>query len=105
MERDPFAFVSDAPLFVVPRMLAQLRAYRDDVPLPELARLAERLLAGIEAHPTRFWVLKQVQRSLEAMREEDVNTRKRCATEIEGLMAIVGISSSVGLVSYYLGGI
>jgi hypothetical protein len=34
MARNPFEFMADAPLFVVPRMLERLRAYRDG-PTPE----------------------------------------------------------------------
>jgi hypothetical protein len=73
MARDPMAGVKDAPLFIVPRVLEGLRAFRDGPkladlpgvnPSPERERLAvalddlaTRLLAGVEAHPTKFWVL------------------------------------------------
>ena len=118
MSRDPFDLVADAPLFVVPRMLDDLRGYRDgaklaDLPGPslspererlaaELDRLAERLIEGIEAHPTKFWVLKQFQRSLEAVREEDAEAREHVGTELERLMAILGIESSDGVLAYFL---
>jgi hypothetical protein len=121
VSRDPFELVRDAPLFVVPRMLQQLRAYRDgaklaDLPGPnpsaererlasELDALAERLIAGIEAHPSKFWVLKQFQRSLEAVREEDTEAKEHVGAELERLMAIVGIGSADGVLAYYLGGI
>jgi hypothetical protein len=121
MSRDPFELVQDAPLFVVPRMLAQLRGYREgaklaDLPGPnpsaererlasELDGLAERLIAGIEAHPSKFWVLKQFQRSLEAVQEEDTEAREHFGTELERLMEIVGIESSDGVLTWYLGGI
>ena len=120
MSHDPFAFVTDAPLFVVPRMLDGLRGYRDgaklaDLPGPnpspererlaaELDRLADRLLLGIEAHPTKAWVLKQFQRSLEAVQEEDTEAREHFGEELERLMEIVGIESSDGVLAYYLGG-
>jgi len=121
MSRDPFELVEDAPLLVVPRMLEDLRAWHDgpklaDLPGPnpspererlaaELDRLGERLLAGIEAHPTKFWVLKQFQRSLEAVQEEDTEAREHVGTELERVMEIVGIESSDGVLTYYLGGI
>ncbi len=120
MRRDPFELVRDAPLFVVPRMLDQLRGYRAgaklaDLPGPspsaererlaaELDGLAERLLAGIAAHPSKFWVLKQFQRSLEAVQGEDTEAREHFGEELERLMAIVGIDSADGVLTYYLGG-
>jgi hypothetical protein len=121
MSRDPLEFVQDAPLFVVPRMLDQLRAWRDgaklaDLPGPspsaererlaaELDRLGERLLGGIEAHPTKFWVLKQFQQSLVAVQDEDTEAREHFGAELERLMEMLGIESSDGVLTYYLGGI
>jgi len=121
MSRDPFELVQDAPLFVVPRMLEQLCAYREgaklaDLPGPnpsaererlalELNGLADRLIAGIEAHPSKFWVLKQFQGSLEAVQEEDTEAREHFGTELERIMDIVGIESSDGVLTWYLGGI
>lgn len=121
MAYDPMSEVQDAPLFVVPRMLEQLRTFRDGPkladlpgvnPSPERERLAvvlddlaERLMAGIEKHPTKFWVLKQFQQSLEMVQEEDTEARDHFGTELERLMDIVGIGSSDGLLACYLGGI
>jgi hypothetical protein len=121
MSRDPLEFVQDAPLFVVPRTLEQLRAWHGgaklaDLPGPspspererlasELDRLGERLLAGVEAHPTKFWVLKEFQRSLEAVQEEDTEAREHFGTELERVMEMLGIGSSDGVLSFYLGGI
>jgi hypothetical protein len=118
MARDPMAEVKDAPLFIVPRVLEQLRAFCDGPkladlpgpsPSPERERLAVvlddlaiRLLAGIEAHPTKFWVLKQFQVSLEIVRKEDTEAREHFGTELERLMAIVGVDDADGVVSYYL---
>lgn len=120
MARDPMAMVRDAPLFVVPRMLELLRAWRDgpklaDLPGPspspererlasELDRLAGALLAGIERHPTKFWVLKQFQQSLETVRDADAEAREHFANELERLMDVLGIDSSDGVVEYYLAG-
>jgi hypothetical protein len=118
MATDPLTQVADAPLFVVPRMLDALRGYRSgpklaDLPGPspspererlasELDRLAEALIAGIEAHPTKFWVLKQFQGALLAVRQEDAEAREHFGTELERLLEIVGIRSSDGVVEYYL---
>ena len=118
MHGDPFEFVKDAPLFIVPRTLARLRAFRDGPkladlpgvnPSPERERLAvvlddlaTRLLAGVEAHPTKFWVLKQFQESLEIVQKEDTEAREHFGMELERLMDIIGIDDSDGVVTYYL---
>lgn len=94
MARDPLSGVIDAPLFVVPRVLERLRAYRASAkPAAEVDALLERLLAGIEAHPTKFWVMKQFQRTLEGAGNDDAGMR----TELEKLMDILGIRSSDGV--------
>jgi hypothetical protein len=119
MAGDPFAFVQDAPLFIVPRTLDQLRAFCDGPkladlpgpsPSPERERLAvvlddlgKRLLAGVEGHPTKFWVLKQFQESLEMVRDEDTEAREHFGAELERLMDILGIESSDGVLTHYLG--
>jgi hypothetical protein len=118
MAGDPFEFVQDAPLFIVPRTLEQLRAFCDGPklgdlpgpsPSPERERLAvvlddlgKRLLAGVEGHPTKFWVLKQFQASLEIVRKEDAEAREHFGTELERLMDIVGIQDADGLMAHYL---
>lgn len=118
MAADPFAQVEDAPLFVVPSMLDALRGYRNgpklaDLPGPspspqrerlagELDRLADALLEGIEAHPTKFWVLKQFQQSLLAIQQEDAEAREHFGNELERLLETLGIDSSDGVVEYYL---
>lgn len=116
---DPFASVQDAPLFIVPRTLAQLRTFHDgpklaDLPGPNpspererlavvLDDLATRLLAGVESHPTKFWVLKQFQESLEIVEGEDTEAREHFGMELERLMDILGIESSDGVLTHYLG--
>jgi hypothetical protein len=118
MAGDPFEFVQDAPLFIVPHTLEQLRAFCEGPkladlpgpsPSPERERLAvvlddlgTRLLAGIEKHPTKFWVLKQFQESLEMVRNEDSEAKEHLGTELERLMGIVGIGDSDGVIAYYL---
>ena len=118
MARDPMEQVRDAPLFVVPSMLDALRTWRDgpklaDLPGPnpaparerlasELDRLGGALLAELERHPTKFWVLKQFQQSLEAVRDTDAEAREHVGTELERVMEILGIDSSDGVVEYYL---
>lgn len=118
MARDPMQKVRDALLFVVPRMLEQLRAFRDgpklaNLPGPnpsaererlasELDRLAGALLAGLERHPTKFWVLTQFQHALEAVQDADARAREHFGEELERIMDVLGIDSSDGVVEYYL---
>ena len=112
MERDPLEGMADAPLFVVPRVLDGLRAFSpsfDGLPDAEGARLSaeidrlrSRLLDGIEGHPTKFWVMKQFQRSLEVIKDEDAATRKHFRAALENLMTIVGIEDRSGVIGRYL---
>ena len=95
MARDPLADVVDAPLFIVPRVLDGLRAYR--AASPSGARLVDTLLAGIEAHPTKFWVMQQFQKSLAAQGGGDTATRDLVIGELEQLMDVLGIRSSDGV--------
>lgn len=116
MARDPLAAVEDAPLFIVPRVLDALRAYReesqcDDPPgddasvagarmMAELDGLVDRLLAGVGRHPTKFWVMKQFQSTLDALDaldSADASARRQVRTELERLMEILGIASSDGV--------
>lgn len=99
MIRDPLADVADAPLFIVPRVLDALRAYRarpkfgGDPAAAQLSAmldgLVDVLLAGLEAHPTRFWVLQQLRKTLAQLAE--TGAREPVARELEVLMGILGI--------------
>ena len=93
MGHDPLRDVVDAPLFIVPRVMERLRALQpalDGVAREVFERLRAQLLDGVEGHPTRFWVLKQVQKSLEAVDDEDAETRKRFGAALKELLAILG---------------
>ena len=93
MARDPLSDLADAPLFIVPRVLERLRAYRAGPPCltEELGPLVDTLLAGIEAHPTRFWVMKQFQKTLDAVASEDMAVRAHVGMALGQLMDILGI--------------
>ena len=113
MGRDPLGDVVDAPLFIVPRVLDGLRAFRpsfDDLPEPQRSRLETeldslrgRLLDGVERHPTRFWVMKQFQRSLEAIGNEDAPSRRHAGEALDALLGILGTDDSDGVIAHYLG--
>lgn len=97
MEHDPLSAVEDAPLFIVPRVLDGLRAYRAQSRSALLAALADTLLAGIEAHPTKFWVMRQFQKTLAAVADDDAQARDHVCTALETLMDILGIDNSNGV--------
>ncbi|XYJ10993.1 DUF4844 domain-containing protein [Telluria sp. B2] len=113
MGRDPLDTMADAPLFVVPRVLDGLRAFSptfDGLPDAERARLSaeidrlrSRLLEGIEGHPTKFWVMKQFQRSLEVVKDEDGAARKHFRVALDELMGILGVEDRSGVIEHYLG--
>ena len=114
---DPYSLVEDAPLFVVPRTLDALRAFRaaprlealhDDERArlgPAIDRVADRLIADVATRPTKFWALKQFQPVLEAVQHGDTETRDQVGAELEDLMDILGIERSDGVLAYYLGGL
>jgi hypothetical protein len=66
--------------------------------------LVDRLTQGIESHPTKLWVLTEFQRSLELVEQEETEGREHFGMELEGIMDILGIESSDGLLACYLGG-
>ncbi|MGX4643294.1 DUF4844 domain-containing protein [Massilia sp. SYSU DXS3249] len=102
MARDPLPHVEDAPLFIVPRVLERLRAYQaapkiEGLPAADIDGLLERLLGGIERHPTKFWVMKQFQQTLDAVGSDDVVGCRQVRAELEKLMDMLGIASSDGV--------
>lgn len=116
MARDPLRDAVDAPLFIVPRVLDRLRDYRAAPKLAQLANgeessrlaaaldvLAERLLAGIERHPTTFWVLKQCQPPLEFAQAASLQARQGFATELRQLFALLGMGDANDVLYFYLG--
>lgn len=70
-----------------------------------LEDLVDRLILGIEDNPTKLWVLTEFQRSLELVEQEATEGREHFGTELEKIMDILGIESSDGLLSCYLGGV
>ena len=117
MTRDPLSNVVDAPLFIVPRVLDRLRAYQaaakcegvTNAPgerariAAEIDRLVDILLDGVERHPTKMWVLRQFQKTLEVLKDiegEDAPVRAQVRGELEKLMDILGIGSADGVLGY-----
>lgn len=118
LPRDPLDEVVDAPVILNADVLESLKAFRDghkrtdlveaeaDDPSldlsPNLNRLAERLLGGIEANPSKRWVLAQFQQSLVPVIHIDDEGRKRFGEELKNVMQIIGIESDDGLLDFYL---
>jgi hypothetical protein len=118
---DPLGDVLDEDLIVDTGMLERLSAFRKRaklVDLPgvnpaaehahlsdELNNLADTLLDGLLANPTKLWVMRQFLRSLVRVESEDTEGRDHFGTELETIMDILGIESSDGLLTFYLGGI
>lgn len=118
LPRDPLDEVVDAKVAVDDGVLDSLRTFRDhrkrtdlveaepDDPSldlsPNLDRLAERLLHGIAANPSKRWVMAQFQQSLMPVVTIDEEGRKRFGDELRNLMSILRIDSDNGLLDFYL---
>ena len=121
MSYDPIADVIDEPLSVSPEVLAELSEYRaapklellpgvdtaqERVRLSALVdTLTDRLIAGAGRNPSKLWVMKQFQATLLQLQDHDTEAREHLGSELERLMDILGIESSDGLLSFYLGGL
>lgn len=121
MSYDPLTEVIDEPLTIDAAVLQSLVVFRRKAKLEHLPgtnpseeqarlsgvvnRLTDSLLQGIEAHPTKLWVMAEFQRCLTEVQLEDTEGREHLGTEVEEIMDILGIESSDGLLSFYLGGL
>ena len=65
-------------------------------------RLTDDLIEGVEQNPSKLWVLSRFQLYLKDVQQEDTETREHFGSELEGIMDILGIESSDGLLGYYL---
>ena len=121
MSYDPITDVIDEPLEINESVMSKLVQFRSKPKLQHLPgvsptaererltmivdALADRLIAGVQANPTKLWVLKQFQPSLAMVEDEDTEGREHFGQEVEEIMDILGIESSNGLLSFYLGGL
>ena len=121
MDYDPLSEVIDEPLSIGQTVLDELQEFRQaeklaDLPgvdmVDEKARLStvldallDRLLEGVAAHPSKLWVLTEFQTALELVEDEDTEAREHFGMDLESIMDILGIESSDGLLTAYLGGI
>lgn len=121
MTYNPISEVVDEPLAIGVAVVEQLQVFRHGPKLGSLPGvdpsqererllkvlndLADRLIQGVKDNPTKLWVLTEFQRSLELVEQEDTEGREHFGMELEQIMDILGIESSDGLLSSYLGGI
>ncbi|UDF34515.1 UNVERIFIED_ORG: DUF4844 domain-containing protein [Shinella sp. XGS7] len=121
MTYDPITDVLDEPLAVTPSVLSAVVEFKEASKLDylpgvvsgaEKARLTElvdtltdSLVAGITAHPSKLWVMRQFQAALLRLDDQDTEAREHLGIELERLMEILGVESSDGLLSFYLGGL
>jgi hypothetical protein len=117
--RDPLAEVVDAPITVDAVVLDNLAIYRasakrtdlleaepDDPAVhmsANLNRLAERLLHGIAASPSKLWALSQFKQSLVTVAQVDKKGRQRFGGELQRLSDSLGIVDDDGVSADYLG--
>lgn len=117
---DPLSEIIDEPLTITLTALEQLQAFRRAEKLEylpgvdttqEKARLsdvlndlADRLIAGVESHPTKLWVMTEFEKSLRLVEHEDTEGREHFGMELGDIMDMLGIESSDGLLAAYLGG-
>jgi hypothetical protein len=106
------------PLNIDAAVLESLRRLRDEVKFTDLPgynteaeqarcsglvdELLDRVTQGIQENPRKSWVLEQCVSTLEAACSEDTEARERFGQYLERLMDIVGISSSDGMLNFYL---
>jgi hypothetical protein len=118
VDYDPLSEVIDAPLSIVPDTLCRLRQFRGSekfANLPgldtaeEQARLSaaldslvDQLIAGVEANPSKLWVLGKFQPVLDSLYGEDTEGKEHLGEHLGEVMDILGIESSDGLLGFYL---
>jgi hypothetical protein len=118
---NPLSEVIDVPLAVTDetmRALAALRSADKFLELPgedttaERLRLTsifdaalDRLILGLRSNPNKLWFMTQIQPALSEVSGEDTEARECFGKHVEAIMDIVGIQSSDGVLSFYLGGI
>jgi len=118
---DPLVEVIDAPIEIdestvtklhILKMVEKFGSLPGENTADETQRLSTvlndllgRLIDGVQANPSKLWVLTEFQRSLRLVESEDTEGREHFGTELESIMDVLGIESSDGLLAAYLGGI
>ena len=121
MHLEPLSQVIDAPISANGALVEELESFRrrpkfELLPGVDTQREKSRLeaildgvvfalIAGIGDNPSKLWVMRQFEKGLLKVQHEDTEAREHFGLELERLMDILGIESSDGVLSFYLGGI
>jgi len=69
---------------------------------PLMNNLLDRLIAGVRSHPSKSWVIEQMDPTVEAFHLEDTEARERCLDYIERMFRILGIPNDGGAFRKYM---
>jgi len=69
---------------------------------PLINSLLDRLIAGARSHPTRSWVIGQMDPTVEAFHLEDTEARERCVEYLDRTFRILGIPDDDGAFRKYM---
>lgn len=121
MPYDPLSAIVDQGLKIDDDTIDALRALRTDerflhppslnpdADTEQLSSLTDalldRLILKLKANPSKVWVMSEFQPVLESVATECTEARDIVGYRLEQIMDIVGIDSSDGMLSFYLGGI
>ena len=114
---DPIDEVNEEPLLSASAAVLQLVEFRSQPKLIRLPgeipgererlsamvnHLIDELINGVEANPSKLWVMKRFQHVLEAIWGEDTEGKEHVGYELQRIMKILGIAKSDGLLAFYL---
>ena len=69
---------------------------------PLMNALLDRLIAGVRSHPTRNWVIEQMDPTVESFYLEDTEARERCIDYLDRMFRILGIPDDGGAFKKYM---
>lgn len=113
-----FFHPKEQSLDVTPIVMAQLRSLRSEPKLTDLPgapaaaerqmmepiinETLDRLINGLPQHPSKLWVMAQLEPFVAQYHLTDTELRERCSGYVERILSIVGITSTDGAFYKYL---
>jgi hypothetical protein len=113
-----FFHPKEQSLDVSPTVMAQLRSLRSEPKLTDLPgdpaaserqvmepiinETLDRLINGLPQHPSKLWVLAQLEPFVAQYHLTDTELRERCSVYVERILSVVGITSTDGAFYKYL---